>query len=144
MSREMGLGSPAHVEAKVRSYFERFNETRESQLEALHPEIEWHIRADLPDSRTLRGYEDIKRRDADWTQAFAELHLEPIKVSQASGKTIVLVHFRGRIKRSAQIVDMNEVWVLSWRGDRIIEIYEYKNEAEALKAVEPPAAAKGS
>jgi ketosteroid isomerase-like protein len=132
------------VEAKVRAYFERFNETRESQLEALHPEIEWHIRADLPDSRTLCGYEDIKRRDADWKEAFGELHLEPTKVSEASSKTIVLVHFRGRIKGSAHIVDMNEVWVLSWRGDRIIEISEYKNEAEALKAVEPPGAAKGS
>jgi hypothetical protein len=30
---------------------------------------------------------------------------------------------------------MTEVWVLSWRGDKIIEIHEYKNMAQALKAV---------
>ena len=58
-------GRPTDAEAKVRVYFERFNETRESPLEALDPEIDWHIRADLPDSRTLHGYEDVKRRDAD-------------------------------------------------------------------------------
>jgi ketosteroid isomerase-like protein len=132
---KVGLGRPTDAEAKVRAYFERFNETRESQLEALHPEIDWHIRADLPNSRTLRGYEDVKRRDADWKQAFGDLHLEPIEVSEASGKTVVLVHFHGRLKGSGDIVDMHEVWVLSWRGDRIIEIREYKNKAEALKAV---------
>jgi ketosteroid isomerase-like protein len=131
----VGFGRPTDAEAKVRAYFERFNETRESPLEALHPEIEWHIRADLPDSRTLRGYEDVKRRDADWEQTFGDLHLEPIEVSVASGKTVVLVHFRGRLEGSDDIVDMNEVWVLSWHGDRIIEIRQYKNKAEALNAV---------
>ena len=144
MSRERGPGRPIDAEAKVRAYFERFNETRESQLEALHPEIHWHLRADLPDPRTLHGYEDIRRRDADWIQAFGDLRLEPIEVSEASGKTIVLVHFRGRLKGSGEIVDMNEVWVLSWRGARIIEIYEYKNKAEALKAVEPLGRARDS
>jgi ketosteroid isomerase-like protein len=133
---DVGLGMPTDAEAKVRAYFERFNETRESQLEALHPEIDWHIRVDLPGSRTLHGYEDVKRRDADWKQAFGDLHLEPVEVNEASGKTVVLVHFHGRLKGSGQIVDMNEVWVLSWRCDRIIEIREYKNKAEALNAVE--------
>jgi ketosteroid isomerase-like protein len=133
----MVFGRPTDAEAKVRAYFERFNETRESQLEALHPEINWHIRADLPGSRTLHGYEDIKRRDADWEQAFGALHLEPIEISEASGQTVVVVHFHGRLKGSEDIVDMNEVWVLTWRGDRIIEIREYNNKAEALKAVEP-------
>jgi ketosteroid isomerase-like protein len=132
---KVGLGRPTDAEAKVRVYFERFNETRESPLEALHPEIDWHIRADLPDSRTLRGYEDVRQRDADWKQAFGDLHLEPIEVSEASGRTVVLVHFHGRLKGSGDIVDMHEVWVLSWRDDRIIQIREYKNKPEALKAV---------
>jgi ketosteroid isomerase-like protein len=137
VSREnVGPRGPTDAEAKVRAYFERFNETRESQLEALHPAIDWHIRADLPDSRTLHGYVEIKRRDADWIQAFGDLHLEPIEVSEAAGKTVVLVHFRGRIKGSGQTVDMNEVWVLSWLGDKIIEIREYRNKAEALEAAE--------
>jgi ketosteroid isomerase-like protein len=131
----VGSGRPTDAEAKVRAYFERFNETRKSPLEALHPEVDWHIRGDLPGSRTLRGYEDVKRRDADWEQAFGALHLEPIEISEASGKTVVVVHFHGHLKGSEDIVDMNEVWVLSWRGDRIIEIRQYKNKAEALKAV---------
>jgi len=56
----VGPGGPTDAEAKVRAYFARFNETRESPLEALHPAVDWHIRADLPGSRTLHGYEDIK------------------------------------------------------------------------------------
>jgi ketosteroid isomerase-like protein len=133
---DVGPGRPADVEAKVRTYFDRFNEMRGSQLEALHPAIDWHIRADLPDSRTLHGYEDVKQRDADWIQAFGDLHLEPIEVSEVSGKTVVLVHLHGRIKSSGDVVDMNEVWVLSWRSDQIIEMREYQNKAEALDAAE--------
>jgi ketosteroid isomerase-like protein len=132
----VGPGRPADAEAKVRAYFERFNETRESQLEALHPAIDWHIRADLPGSRTLHGYEDVKRRDAEWIEAFGDLHLEPVEVSEAWGKTVVLVHFHGRIKDRGDIVDMNEVWVLSWRSEKIIEIREYKTKADALEAAE--------
>jgi ketosteroid isomerase-like protein len=132
----VGPGTPTDAEAKIRAYFERFNETRESQLEALHPAIAWHIRADLPDSRTLHGYEDVERRDADWIQAFGDLHLEPIEVSEASGKMVVLVHLHGRIKGSGDIVDLNEVWVVSWRSDKIIEIREYKNKAEALESAQ--------
>jgi ketosteroid isomerase-like protein len=62
-------------------------------------------------------------------------HLQPIELHEASGKTVVLVHFHGRLKGSGDIVDMREVWVLSWRDDRIIEIREYKNKPEALEAV---------
>jgi ketosteroid isomerase-like protein len=132
----VGPGRPTDAEAKVRAYFDRFNETHESQLEALDPAIDWHIRADLPNSRTLHGYEDVKRRDADWIQAFEDLRLEPIEVSGTSGKTVVLVHLHGRIKGSEDIVDLNEAWVLSWRSDKIIEIRAYKNKAEALEAAE--------
>jgi hypothetical protein len=39
-----------------------------------------------PDSRALHGYEDVRRRDADWIQAFVDVHLEPVEVSEASGK----------------------------------------------------------
>jgi hypothetical protein len=51
----------------------------------------------------------------------------------------VVVHFRGRVKDSAEIVDMIEVWVLGWRRDRIAAIREYKNKEEALTASEPAA-----
>jgi hypothetical protein len=86
---------PPDAEAKVRAYFEHFNATRASQRDALHPEIEWHIRADLPNARTLRGYEDVEQRDADWKQAFGDLHLAPTEVSERSGRSVVLVHFHG-------------------------------------------------
>jgi hypothetical protein len=132
----VGPGRPTDAEAKVRAYFERFNETRESQSEALHPAIEWHIRADLLYSCTLQGYEDVKRRDADWIQAFGDLHLAPIEVSEAWARTVVLVHFHGRIKGSGDRVDIDEVWVRGWRSDKIIELREYKNKAEALEAAE--------
>jgi ketosteroid isomerase-like protein len=139
LSKEnVGLGMPTDAAATVRAYFEHFNETRESRLDVLHPDIHWHIRADLPNARTLRGHEDVERRDAEWKQAFGHLHLEPIEVSEASGRTVVLVHFHGQVKGSGDVVDMTEVWVLSWRGDQIIEIREYKNKSEALSAVESP------
>jgi ketosteroid isomerase-like protein len=101
----------------------------------LHPDIAWHLRADLPDSRIRRGHEAVKQLNADWTEAFKNLHLEPIEVSETAGKTVVAVHFHTRIEGTGASLDMDEVWVLGWRDDKIIEIREYNSRDEALKAV---------
>ncbi len=131
MSRHHAVGS----EARLRAWFDRFNRTQEPVLEQLHPEIEWHLRADLPDSRTLRGHEAVEQLNADWAEAFESLHLEPIEVSEVAGKTVLAVHFHARIRGTAESLDMDEVWVLSWRDDKIVEIREYTGKDEALKSM---------
>lgn len=129
---------PGGTEAKLRAMWARFELTGDLGLEEnFDPEIEWHLRADLPDSRTLRGHEEVKRLYADWNEAFEDLRLEPLEMGEVAGRTIVLLRFRGRIKGSGQEVDMDEVWVYGWRGEKVIEIREYRTKDEALRSLEP-------
>jgi ketosteroid isomerase-like protein len=129
---------PGESEAKLRAMWARFKVTGDLGLdENFDPEIEWHLRADLPDSRTLRGHEEVTQLYADWTEAFEDLRLEPVEISEVAGRTIAVLHFRGRIKGSRQEVDMDEVWVYSWRDQKIIEIREYRTKDEALRSLEP-------
>ena len=74
-------------EALLRGLFARLNATGDAGFNNLDPEIEWHLRADLPDSRTLRGHDQVRELYADWTGAFEDLQLEPIEVSEVAGKT---------------------------------------------------------
>jgi ketosteroid isomerase-like protein len=39
----------------VRAGYQWFNRTHEVDVDALHPDFEWHTRDDLPDSATQRG-----------------------------------------------------------------------------------------
>jgi ketosteroid isomerase-like protein len=130
---------PSATEASVREWFERGDKTQELQFDILHPDLEWHLRADLPDSRTLRGYEDARQLVADWSAAFDNLHLEPIEITQAVGKTVVDVHLHGKMRGTEQELDMDEVWVLGWRDERIVEIREFNTREEALRSLGQPA-----
>jgi ketosteroid isomerase-like protein len=122
-------------EAKLRAVFERFNGAGELGLENFDPQIEWHLRADLPDSRTLRGHEQVEQLYAEWSEAFEDLQIEPVEVSEVADRTIVAVHVHGSVKGSGQEVDMDEVWVYSWRGEKVIELREYRTKDEALKSL---------
>ena len=134
-----GCSMPSDTDASVREWFERGNKTKELQVDALHPDVEWHLRADLPDSRTLRGYEDARQLIADWTAAFDNLHLEPTVITEAGGKTVVGVHLHGQIRGTEQELDMDEVWVLGWRDERIVEIREFNTTEEAVRSLGQPA-----
>jgi len=99
------------------------------------PEAEWHLRADLPDSTTLRGHEQITRNVAAWLEAFDDLVLEPVEISEVADRIIVVVHFHGRIKGTDEKVAMDEVHVVTERDGKIVEIFEYLTKDEALRSL---------
>ena len=127
---------PGETEARLRAMWAHFKATGDPRLdEDFDPEVEWHLRADLPDSTTLRGHEGVKRLFADWTEAFEDLQIEPVEISEVASRTIAVLHFRGRIKGSGQTVEMDEVWVYSWREKKVREIREYRTKDEALRSL---------
>jgi ketosteroid isomerase-like protein len=134
-------GSPhmaGEREAKLRAMWARYKATGDPGFdENFDPEIEWHLRADLPDSRTLRGHEQVKQMFVDWTEAFEDLQTEPVEISEVADRTIAVIHLHGRIKGSGQEVDMDEIWVYTWRGEKVIEIREYRTKDEALRSLAP-------
>ena len=125
------------TEAKLRAMWARYEVTGDMGLvENFDPEIEWHLRADVPDSRTLRGHEQVTQLYEDWTEAFDGFQIEPVEITEVAGRTIAVLHFRGRIRGSGQAVDMDEVWVYTWREEKVVEIHEYRTKDEALRSLE--------
>jgi ketosteroid isomerase-like protein len=122
-------------EARLRAMFASFNDIGDQGLDNFDPQIEWHLRADLPDSRTLRGHGQVKQLYADWTEAFEGLQVEPVEISEVAGRTVVVVHLHGRVRGSGQEVDMDEVWVYSWHDEKVIELREYVTKDEALRSL---------
>ena len=119
----------SEIAARVQAMYKTFD------LDNFHPDCEWHLRADVPDSRILRGHRDIAQNAASWYEAFDDLVLEPVEMSEAAGKIIVAVHFSGRIKGTGEEVNMDEVHVVTMRDDKIIEIREYNAKDEALRSL---------
>jgi len=127
---------PDETEERLRAIWARYRVTGDPQFdEIFDPDIEWHLRADLPDSRTLHGLEQVKRLFAEWLEAFDDFEIVPMEVSEVAGRTIALLRLRGRVKGSAQTVEMDEVWVYRWRDQKAIEIREYATKDEALRAL---------
>jgi ketosteroid isomerase-like protein len=109
--------------------------------EAYDPEAEWHLRADLADSRTCRGREEIAGLWAEWGDSFDSLLMEPFEIFETGGKAVAVVQFSGRIRGSDQQVQMEEVHVFSFRDGMISEVREYPTKSEALKALGLPESA---
>jgi ketosteroid isomerase-like protein len=99
------------------------------------PEIEWHTRSDLPDSRTYRGRRDLARLMAEWIEAFDSLRMDPVEIFETERNVVAVLQFTGRINGSDQQVEMEEVHVFTFGDGTVIETREYPTKAEALRAL---------
>jgi ketosteroid isomerase-like protein len=72
---------------------------------------------------------------AGWVEAFEDLHNEPGEIIELAGRIVVDMHVRGRVRGSGEEVDMDEVWVVTERDEKIIEIREYNTKEEALRSL---------
>jgi ketosteroid isomerase-like protein len=101
-----------------------------------HPDIRWHLRADLPDSETLVGRERVLRLYDEWGEIFDHLRFDVDELIDAGGDQVVAVlRLRGAIKDGGQEIDMPETWVIKVVDGMNVETSEYATKAEALKAV---------
>ncbi len=106
--------------------------------EAYHPEVEWHLRTDLPDSRTLHGREEVLGLWTEWGDSFDDFLTDPLEIFETGGKVVAVLRLSGRIKGSDQQVAMDEVHVFSFRDGMVSEVREYLTKGEALKALGLP------
>ena len=72
---------------------------------------------------------------AGWVEAFEELHNEPGEMIELAGKIVMDMHVHGRVRGSGEEVDMDEVWVVTERDQKIVEIREYNTREEALRSL---------
>ena len=119
----------------IRAGYEDFNETGQPPLHIYDPAIEWHTRADLPDSGVHRGHEALAALAAEWVGSFEDLRFEIEDVIDRDDYVVLPIVLRGRIRGSDEEVAMRETHVCKIRDGLLVEVREYQTLEEALEAV---------
>jgi len=120
----------------VRAAYDWGNRKRELDLaDVIHPDFEWHTRADLPDAGVRKGYEGMVRLRAEWVEAFEDFHVELDELIDAGNCVIVVSRLCGRPRDGKQELDLRETQVWKLRDGKAVEVRAYLTRADALKAV---------
>jgi ketosteroid isomerase-like protein len=120
---------------RVRESYEFVDREHRPDFDLMHPDIQWHTRADLPDAATYRGPDGVAALMAEWWGAFDDLHVDLEELIDAGDRVVVVLRLHGRVRGSAHEVDMPETHVVTMRDGRVAEIQEYPTKAEALTVV---------
>jgi ketosteroid isomerase-like protein len=104
-------------------------------LGACDPDIEWWEREDVPEPTVHRGLDAVAARFAELDDLWIGLTSEPQEFIDIGD--FVVVAFRQTAHGRASGVAIDEDWahVFQLRSGKIIELREYRDLSEALKAV---------
>jgi ketosteroid isomerase-like protein len=119
----------------IRAGYEEFNKTGQPPLQIYDPAIEWHTRADLPDSGVHRGHEGVAALAHEWVGSFEDLRFDIEDIIDRGEYVVVPMVLRGRVRGSDEEVAMPETHIAKIRDGVLVEVREYRTLAEALKAV---------
>ncbi len=120
---------------RVRQAYEFVDREHKPDFDVIHPDIQWHTRADLPDAATYSGPDGVARLMAEWWETFDDLHMDLEELIDAGDRVVVVLRLHGRVRGSAHEVDMPETHLVTMRDGKVAEIQEYPTRAEALAVV---------
>ncbi len=119
----------------VRAAYEFATRTGEPPFDAFHPDIVWHTREDLPDSRIYREHDGMAKLFYEWVGSFDDFRLDVKDTMDAGENVIAVLRLSGRIKGSDREVEMDETHVCKMLDGKMLEVHEYPTLDEALKAM---------
>ncbi len=127
--------SQQNVEIVKRAYEAWNRRDMAAVLGACDPDIEWWERDDVPDTTVHRGLNAARARFAELDDMWLGLGLEPQEFIDAGNFVVVPFRLTGRGRASGAAFDEEEVQVFRLRNGKIIELREYSEKADALRAV---------
>jgi ketosteroid isomerase-like protein len=108
-------------------------------LAIFDPNVEWQTATDEPDAyRPYRGLAGIAELVETWRDIWAEGFERSVQLEElidAGPHVIVPMRPRLRGRSSGVEVDVPETYVLTFRGEKVAEVREYRTKEEALEAV---------
>jgi ketosteroid isomerase-like protein len=107
----------------------------ESISELLHHDIAWWDRADDLNATVHRGRDGFRTALVELADDIADLRVEVKEYIDAGDYIVTPVRVTGRGQISGATFEEDEVHVVKLRNGKITELREYRNRAEALKAV---------
>ena len=101
------------------------------------PDIEWHLDSSHPDQRVLHGRQEVAEYFAGWTATFDEIRLDVEDYLDCGEHVVMPFTVHGRPRGSTAEVQLTETWNFKVDGGAIVEVREYLDTDEALRAVRP-------
>jgi ketosteroid isomerase-like protein len=100
----------------------------------LAPEVVWEDARQMPDARTYRGLEDVRRFLTSFGRHWEEIRFELEDIRAGGGTVIAFVHLVGRGKASGAEVDAHLVHVWELRDLKVLRIRTFFDRQEAERA----------
>src|SRR5271167_1814063 len=125
--------SQKNVQIAKRMYEDLNQGDVDAVLAVLDPNVEWWTREDNPDTALVRGREGFSALWAEITDVLEDLHIEPTEIIDAG--EYVVASLRQVARTRGVSIEQHEVHVSRLRDGYVIEIREFHQKDEALKAV---------
>ena len=108
---------------------------RTPQLWFRHPDAEYHVARDDPDSAVHRGIDAIRRQFASWEEAYPDLRVEVLDARANGDQVFLWVRFVGHGAISGIPLEMELAHLYTMRDGKATKAVEYMDRDEALEAV---------
>ena len=122
---------------RIYAGYERFNRTREYDIDLLAPDFEMHEASGIVDTAgVFRGRAAVIDVLRNLEEAFEELSWEIERlVETPDGRVLVFVRARARGRGSGVETDARIAHVWTFRDDKAVRMEVFDERAEALEAV---------
>jgi len=115
--------------------YARFNAgERRPELWFWHPDAEYHVASEDPDSTVRRGIEAIRQQFASWLEAYPDLTVEVLDTRANADRVFAWVRFVGHGATSGIPIDMELAHLYTMRDGKAAQLAEYMDRDEALEA----------
>jgi ketosteroid isomerase-like protein len=107
----------------------------ERLIELSDPQIEYDVSRTSPESRVVRGPEEVLAVLQEWVDTWDEHQVELIELIDAGGERVVaVIQERGKLKGSDTWVEHPRGVVYTVRNQRVLRYEEHEDRAQALEA----------
>ena len=127
--------SPENLEIVLDGYARYNAGDRVPQLWFWHPDAEYHVARDDPDSAVHRGIEAIRQQFASWEEAYPDLRVEVLDARANGDQVFLWVRFVGHGAISGIPLEMELAHLYTMRDGKAAKVVEYMDRDEALAAV---------
>jgi ketosteroid isomerase-like protein len=119
----------------VRDGYARYNAgERIPQLWFWHPDGEYHVAREDPDSAVHRGIDAIRQHFASWHEAYPDLRVDLLDARANGDQVFLWVRFVGHGATSGIPIEMELAHLYTMRDGKAAKLVEYMDRNEALEA----------
>jgi len=117
---------------RIRTSFEAFfRGDLDTTVAAMTPDVVGVDAPEIPDSGTLHGRDEVKRRLAEFRDLFEDLELADMRIEDAGDRVLVVIHVRGRARAGGAPVEFDIAYLLRVRDGLAEELRAYFSETAA-------------